>query len=257
MRSWMVIAAILAGAPAVAQDNGVPGLQPLDMGSVILGSQLLRQNLDRATGTDSGGPCRGQGCKARRRQGPPVRRAGAPAALADTRYVPDRAVTLRVQRQFVDFLRRQAGPAGADAMAKVFASQDLLAAWARQAAPDGMRPNDVADAMAEYWVTNWLIARGSMDAPPAQVRGVREQARRTLVTNARFAGLTSAQRQEMAEVVIYNTLVQGEAYRGAVTKGDAATKARLGDAAVARFRNEMGVDLRALALTDRGFLKRA
>ena len=256
MKPWLAMAAVLAATPAVAQDNGVPGPAPLDMGSVILGSQLLRQNLDRATGVDSGGPCWGQGCKARR-PAPQVRRAGPTPAVADTRYVPDRAVTVRVQRQFVEFLRRQAGPAGADAMAKVFASQDLLAAWARQAAPDGMRPNDVADAMAEYWVTNWLIARGSMDAPPAQVRGVREQVRRTLVTNARFAGLTPAQRQEMAEVVIYNTLVQGEAYRGAVTKGDAATWARLGDAAVARFRNEMGVDLRALALTDRGFLKRA
>jgi hypothetical protein len=30
---------------------------------------------------------------------------------------------------------------------------------------------------------------------------------------------------------------------------------RLGDAAVARFRNEMGVDLRRLRLTNQGFVK--
>lgn len=49
-----------------------------------------------------------------------------------------------------------------------------------------------------------------------------------------------------------NFLVQHAAYVDAMQRGDNAMARRLRDAAVARFRNEMGVDLRQLRLTNAG-----
>lgn len=174
-----------------------------------------------------------------------------------TQYRSDPAVTARTRRQFLDFVRRTSGDAGANAVGSSFASDDPLASWARQAAGDGMHPGDVADALAEYWVTDWLIANNRLDAPPAQVRAVREQVRSVLGRQAFFARLTEVQRQEMAEVYIYNTLLHSGAYLAMRHKGDTATVQRLGAAAVTRFRNEMHVDLTQITLTEHGFTPKA
>jgi hypothetical protein len=180
---------------------------------------------------------------------------GSPTAVVTT-YRAQPAVTARAQRQFVDFVRTTSGAAGADAMAHAFASQDLVQSWARQAQPDGMRPGDVADAMAEYWVTNWMMANHQTTASPEQVRGVREQVRRALAGDAAFRRLDEAGRQELAEAMMYNTLLQGTVYQAALQRHDAALETKLSDAAVARFRNEARVDLRAVALTPAGLARR-
>ena len=77
-----------------------------------------------------------------------------------------------------------------------------------------------------------------------------------IAQNPGFARLSIAQRQEMAETLMLNFMYQHDVYLHAVKAGDRALKAKLADAAIARFRNEMGVDLRSLALTDQGFVKR-
>ena len=107
--------------------------------------------------------------------------------------------------------------------------------------------------MAEYWVTNWLIANHRMEAPPRQVQAVRAQVYRAFGSNPAYARLDNAQRQELAEVLVYNMLLQGEVAGDAMRRHDTALIARAGDGAVGRFRNEMGVDLRKLTLTDSGF----
>ena len=50
-------------------------------------------------------------------------------------------------------------------------------------------------------------------------------------------------------------LVEHAAHADAVARGDRAAADRLAEAAVARFRAELGVDLRALRLTDEGFVR--
>jgi hypothetical protein len=131
--------------------------------------------------------------------------------------------------------------------------KDYLALWAVHVAQDGLRPDDVADAGAAYWVENWEIANGIDTATPAQVRAVREQVHATMLAKPSFARLSDAQKQEMAEIFIYNQIVQDANYVAAMKAGNRAITGRLADAAVARFRNEMHLDLRRLALTDRGF----
>lgn len=244
MAAALLCAATAAGSQDTVMWEGFAGQTAQNILNTQLRESML--GIDRSA-HQSRAPAR------RSRPGVPAR-PQPPRIAVTTRYVASPAVTARVQRQFVDFVRSQSGAAGGAAMAQAFASKDLLAAWTRQAAPDGMRVNDVADVMAEYWVTNWLIANRRMEAPPRKVQAVRAQVYRAFGSNAAYARLNNAQRQELAEVLVYNVLLQGEVAGDAMRRHDTALVARAGEAAVGRFRNEMGVDLRKLALTDTGFI---
>lgn len=74
-------------------------------------------------------------------------------------------------------------------MARVFATHDMLQLWASPAAPDGLRLGDVADAMAEYWVSNWVMANRRPDPTAGQVRAARDQVRRMLASSPALARL--------------------------------------------------------------------
>ena len=76
-----------------------------------------------------------------------------------------------------------------------------------------------------------------------------------MAANPAYARLSEAQRQEFAEVLILNFLIQHAAYIDALKRGDRDAQRRIGDAAVARFKSEMGVDLRRLRLTNAGFVR--
>jgi hypothetical protein len=175
---------------------------------------------------------------------------------ATTSYRASQAVRDRVRAQFVDFIRTSSGDRAAQAIGAEFSRKDYLGLWAAHVAEDGLKPGDVADAMAAYWVENWQMANSVTFAAPAQVRAVRDQVRKTILAKPAFAQMNDAQKQEMAEIFIYNQIVQDANYTIAMQKGDRATMARLADASVARFKNEMHLDLRRLALTDQGFVAR-
>jgi hypothetical protein len=57
----------------------------------------------------------------------------------------------------------------------------------------------------------------------------------------------------MAEAMILNFIAQSVAYEDAMAANDAGMQRRLQNAAVARFNNEMGVNLRSIRLTNTGF----
>ena len=99
-----------------------------------------------------------------------------------------------------------------------------------------------------------MIANGRTSNTGAEARAVRDQCRALLAANPQFTRLTDAQRQEMAEIWMLNFLLHAAAYGQAMSGKDAAMLGKLGDAATARFRNEMGVDLRRLRVTPTGFV---
>ena len=183
---------------------------------------------------------------------------GAPASgqvvSVNTRYRASPAVTSRVKGQFADFVVKL-DPANGPRLRQVVQQQDLLGVWERHVSADGLRRGDVADAMAAYWVQNWQIANNVPFTDRTQVQAVRGQVYRALGSNPQFPRLDDAAKQEMAEVFMYNFVAQGSAFSDAAAKGDKTLSNRLGDAAVARFRTEMGVDLRGLRLTAQGFVR--
>ena len=243
--AMIAVAITLVGGPAAAQD-AMFSTFGADTANNILNTQIRNSML----GVGSTQARR----SLRQSRAQPL---GLPAPrVADTGYRADPAVGARVRRQFLAFVARSAGDHGAADMAATFARVDPVATWARQAAPDGMRLGDVADAMAEYWVSNWVMANRRPDPPGRRVRAVRDQLRRGLAADPGYSRLDDAGRQEMAEVFIYNTILQGSVYQRALKTSDAVLLQRASDAAQVRFRNEVHIDLRALALTDQGLAHR-
>ena len=181
---------------------------------------------------------------------------GAPSApVSLTAYRADPEVTQRVRRQFIDWMSKQAGPEGGRQVETAMERTDPIQNWARLVASDGLRPGDTADALSAYWLMNWMIANGG-DNNRTQTQAVRNQVRSTMAANPAYARLDEGQRQEFAEILMLNFLIQHAAYVDAMKRGDQPVLSKLADAAVARFRNEMGVDLRQLQLTDQGLIKR-
>lgn len=236
-RVVVVLAALLAGAgPASAQDFSSIGNQYIDFGA----SMASVGQMNNVLGATVRG---GSGTR-------PARPTAAPAA-ASTRYRGSPAVSAKVRAQFADFVART-DPANADRLRRTVAQQDLLGMWEKHVAVDGLRRGDVADAMTAYWVQNWQIANKVSFASRAQVQAVRGQVARALGASPAFARMGDAERQALAETFMFNFVAQGSAFSEAAARRDAAATARLSDAAAARFRKDMNLDLRALKLTGAG-----
>ena len=220
--------------------------------------QMLNDNLQRNLHNATSLPRRGLGPSVDGHAAP-SRSASGPRpgrATGSTTYRASPEVTARVGRQFATYAEKIGGAAGGAEVRRDLASKPFVSDWSRAVAEDGLHPGDVADAMASYLVLNWLMATGRTDNTPAQSRAVRAQVKAAISHDAGFTALSEAQRQEMAEVFMLNFLYQAHAYIGATRRGDRAPAAHLGDAAEARFRNEMRIDLHSLSLTDQGLVRR-
>lgn len=176
--------------------------------------------------------------------------AGAPLQTAFRRS-PD--IAKRIQALFTEFIAKRAGDANAARIGASVTQGDPEKDWARLLAVDGFKPHDTADALAAYWLLNWKMANGG-ETSRAQALGVREQVLGVLARNPAYGRLDDPSRQDFAETLMLNVLFQHAAFADAAERKDAAAQRLLGDAAVARFKAESGVDLRALALTDKGLV---
>lgn len=243
LRPILAAAALGCAVPAQAQMfEGLP--QQLAMTNLLL--QPAIDSAKRAA--------RGETEAARR--SPTTRPAAPPRAVAATSYRASPAVTARVRQQFAAWLQSSTA---ADAAQKrqiqqALLTTDFVGQWSAAVRADGLRAGDAADALGAYWLLNWMIANGRTSNTGAEARAVRDQCRTLLAANPQFTRLTDAQRQEMAEIWMLNFLLHAAAYGQAMSGKDAAMLGKLGDAATARFRNEMGVDLRRLRVTPTGFV---
>lgn len=252
MKKSFLLLALLGFAtysiPVRAQiDNGMPGPQ-WDAGSMILNDTMNRIRLESALGTS--GTSKPKTPRQLKRQTP--RRAVRSQRFVTT-YRESPLVRKRVLTQFTNWIATQDSPQAAARIKREFEQKNVLALWAKDVARNGLKRGDVADALTDYWVTNWQIANGVLTIKPAQVQAVRRQVAPMMASNPRFAKLTGAGRQEMAEIFIYNGVLQGVAFGEAMKRGDKSLQKRLGNASVARFKREMKLDLRAIQLTNSGF----
>ncbi|MDH0863540.1 DUF6683 family protein [Mitsuaria sp. GD03876] len=176
--------------------------------------------------------------------------AGAPLQTA---FRPSPEITRKIQGLFADFVAKRASDADIAKVGAAVTHGDPAKDWARIAAVQGLKPHDTADALAAYWVLSWQVANGA-EATRAQSLGVREQVLGVLARNPAYGRLDDAGRQDFAETLMLNFLLQHGAFVDATQRKDAAALRPLGDAAATRFKAETGVDLRALALTDKGLV---
>jgi len=180
----------------------------------------------------------------------------APAAAFDTSYRPSMVVSARLQRQFLDAIRWSAGVEARDRLAATFAERSPVEIWQELVAPDGLQPNNVADALAAYWVLNWVIANAAYDVE-VDSGPVRAQVSLAMANDANFRTMGDQQKQELAEGYILNFLLEHAALNDAVARKDEAALSRLATAAVTRFRRQMGVDLLSLVPGPEGLVPKA
>lgn len=186
---------------------------------------------------------------------PPAAEAVVEVEAFDTSYFPSAAVSYRVKRTFLDGVFRSAG---ADARAKFqeqFDAKPPDQIWASLVDRYGMRTGNVADAMAAYWMLNWMVANAAfaVDIPAAPVR---QQLTLALANDRLFATLRNDQRQEMAERLMLDFLVLHAAMNTALANQDTLTLQALAREAVISFRQQYRVDLLALEPTAAGLTPR-
>lgn len=170
---------------------------------------------------------------------------------AVTRYRPDPARTKANQAQFVA-KTRAVDPAGADQLAQLFASTDVMGLVGKAAAPHGLRVDDLADAYATYWIAAWTASRGNNDTPSnATIAAVRAQAARALAATPMARGASDAAKQELAESLWIQSALLDTTVEQA--KGKPDQLAAVGKAAAQGARG-MGLDLAGMTLTDKGFV---
>ena len=233
----LMMGAALASLVGAQIDNGLPGPQPIDAGGMILRQQLLRgvmENNQRSV--DRGG------------------RQKEEAAGGYLVYRRDLAVTERVKRAYIAQAERAYGKK-AVALRQFLDGNDFVQVWAKGAAADGMRPNDLGDSLAEYWATNWQIVRGLSSTMPSQTRAVRYQIGPVIARMPAIRRMSDAQKQTLSETLMLNLIFEVIGADAARKKGDPATLAKVRQATAVRFQQEFGVDLNTLNVTNRGLVR--
>lgn len=211
--------------------------------------------LPAITGTDTlGTALRGQMEQQRKgqRSTQSAPAATGKAASAETfRYTPSRQRRTANLAQFVA-KSRQSDPKGAEDLARLFASTDVIEAMRAPLSQVGLRIDDVADAYAVWWVNAWLASRGTdLDPSPRMATAVRNQAARAIASTGALRGASDAAKQETAEAL----LVQAMLIEAAVqqSKGNPELGHRLATA-VSQGARGMNLDLAGMTLTEDGFV---
>lgn len=194
----------------------------------------------------------------------PTRSSGAASGLLEptgegtgsTLYAADPRVSTLVRATFVRSLERRLNGAAAEAIARDLEKHDAVDRWAAMVASQGLRRGDLADALASYWVLNWAMANGG-DSSLEALQAVRAQVRAQVATRPALRRLTDAQKQAVAEEAMLNFVYEIAGYMQAREANNGSMLRRFADGAEMRFRNEMRIDLRSLALTDRGLKAKA
>lgn len=175
--------------------------------------------------------------------------------VALTRYTP--SLTRRqanIARQIARV--RAASPASAKSMEEMFREQNVFAMIDGTVAPFGMSTSNVADAYAVWWITTWEASQGLTDTQndPVAIAAVRKQALLAMVASPRFASLTDAAKQDMADEYVFLTaLVTGSMnYLRANPAGLSAYRRGLIETTRAG-----GLDLSSMRLTRAGFVPAA
>lgn len=170
----------------------------------------------------------------------------------DTSYRPSPSLSARLQREFLTDIRWSVGAATRDVLAAAFAERKPLDIWQDLVAADGLKTNNVVDALTSYWVLNWVTANGAYGAKIDNAP-IRRQLLAAFANDEAFLTLNDQERQTMAEGYILNFLVQHAAVNEAVARKDVEALTSLATSAVRRFRQTMNVDLLALVPGPDGF----
>lgn len=198
------------------------------------------------TGTDTLGQALRQ-----EMQEPHPQAGAAVAKAAGFRYTPSRE---RRAANLAGFVARSRAtdPQGADNLAKVFASTDIIEQMRAPLDTVGLRIDDVADAYAVWWINAWQASRGvDDDVSRATALAVRDQAARAMADAGLLRGTDDATKQEMAESLLIQAALIAAALKQSQGNPELGRKVA---AAVSQGARGMSIDLASMTLTEAGFV---
>lgn len=216
-----------------------------DYGSIALTQSILestkhrqRERTGRSSEPDS-------------RVGEPASTRQSTASLGEARVHYDPAVSKALEREYLRNLEKSIGRAPANALGAYFAEHPVQAQFDAIAAPYGLRKQELLDVVAGYFAVMWMAANQAPSPTRVQVQGLRAQ-----LGHGANDGVSvpqdMAQRQRMAETIMYR-LVQMTMLREEMRKrGDRAGLQALADSARRDVQGD-GMDLRSMRLTSSGF----
>ena len=185
-----------------------------------------------------------------RRKGAGKRRVARPVASGSTRFRPDLAARRRTVAAWTT-RTRAANPQIAANLKRDLAGRDPIVAIGSNLARYGLRTDDLADVTAVYLVSSWEGMRGKLDDPSyASVRATRAQMHRALLSNRRVASASNATKQQLADALLLQMVVDDQSVR--VAKGNAARMTSAKNAIRQNVLRTLKVDLAKMKLTDRG-----
>lgn len=179
---------------------------------------------------------------------------------ADFSYRRDPSITATVEADILDGARQQ-DPRAADELADAFRRTDIVAEFDRGMSGYGLDGNDLADAFTAYWLINWMVANripgdGSQNPSRGEVQAARDQLALAMTRNPGVRGMSAAERQQLAESLVYNFVILDAAHTQASQPGHESEFEELSNVWRLHGRRILGVDLRELDLTRQGFERR-
>jgi hypothetical protein len=119
----------------------------------------------------------------------------------------------------------------------------------------GFRPNNVADAYTIWISAAWkTVYDPDTELTRAQFDGIRSKIEQALMATPEVAGATDAQKQSFAEDLLINAIVLDSANEQ--TKNDPVMRKKIQSAVLSKAKENMGLDLSSITLTDQGFVPR-
>ncbi len=177
--------------------------------------------------------------------------AGATAASRFA-FTPDPQVRARATRNFIAQMRTS-NPQIATALEAEFGRQDIFAAMNKAVAPYGLTVNNLADALTIYVDTFRDAATGKTSEPTRkQATAVRDQMALVLLATPNMNRLPDASRQEAADTLLLSAAMIA-AMVDAAKSSTPADRRAIADLAQQMGRDNMGIDLRSIRLTDDGY----
>ncbi|WP_144011796.1 DUF6683 family protein [Vandammella animalimorsus] len=226
-----------AGAPAwsywMSSDGGMS--LSIGAGNYLLSSQVLKNS--------SGDSKKAQAS----------RKAAPKPSAYRYRYAP--AVSQQVRAEFMQGMRQHikqssAGDAASLAIVNALADYDGIASIREQFKRMGHDPDSVATAMAFWLLGNYRIVHG-IDTAQIETAGLLKQLQSVLSSDSGMLKQSDADKQRMAELLLWTAIVQQIAYNQADEKNDASAKAQAASQARASLQN-VGFDVDALQLDSSG-----
>jgi hypothetical protein len=198
-----------------------------------------------------------------RRLGTTKRRVSGPArgnakpgqGEASLGYSANPGVSDRTRMAMIEMLSSD-DPAMRGYLEKSFADNAKLKAFDGFMSAHGISDHSAADSMAALLWASWEIINGDA-ASPAQIHGVHQQVRGVFLGTPKLVALSNTERQAWAERLAYQVMINVEANADAVHSGDPAKLAHIRQTVVGIVRQQAGIDLSLLELSDNGFRRKS